>query len=438
MLAKWKENQQQKSLEESHRSIAVPVHASFWKKLIAYSGPGYLVAVGYMDPGNWATSLAAGSQFGYTLLSVVFLSNLMAILLQYLAIKLGIVTSKDLAQACRAYYSPPISFCLWILAEIAIIACDLAEVIGSAIALNLLFNIPLTYGVIITAIDVFLILFLQHRSFRYLEILVIVLIATIFTCFIIDIILAQPVIADLFYGFIPTPELITNSTMLFLTVGILGATVMPHNLYLHSSIVQSRRYPETIAGKKEAIFFSFIDSTVALSIAFFVNAGILIVSAAVFHAHGYYEVAEIQDAYHLLCLILHSKAASIIFALALLAAGQNATVTGTLAGQIIMEGFVNIQIAPWARRLLSRSLAIIPASLCVIYFGQHGLAQLLLFSQVILSFQLPFAVWPLIQFTGSKEKMGSFANSWYIKLVAVIVALIITGLNLWLIYLSLY
>lgn len=437
MLNQFKNKKSSLSLEEIHRSVSVPTSKSFWKKLFAFSGPGYLIAVGYMDPGNWATDIAGGSQFGYKLLSVIFLSNLIAILLQYLAINLAIATEKDLAQACRDYYSKPTSFFLWILAEIAIIACDVAEVIGSAIALNLLFNIPLAIGVIITAIDVFLILLLQNKSFRYLEIIVITLILTIIICFCIEIILARPNFCQILQGFIPTSQLVLDSDMLYIAIGILGATVMPHNLYLHSAVVQTRNYNKSIAGKKEAIKFATIDSTFALSIAFFINAAILILAAAVFHKYGFNKVAEIQDAYYLLTPLLNSHAASLVFALALLASGQNATLTGTLAGQVIMEGFLNIQLKPWLRRLLSRSLAIIPAIACVIFFGQHGLAQLLLFSQVVLSFQLPFAIWPLVQFTSQKSKMGIFVNNKLIKLLAYSCAILITGLNIWLIFLVL-
>jgi manganese transport protein len=425
-----------KSIEEIHRTVSIPKNGSFWKKLLAFSGPGYLVAVGYMDPGNWATSLAGGSQFGYTLLSIVFLSNCMAILLQYLALKLGIVTSKDLAQACRDYYGPKTAFFLWILAEIAIIACDIAEVIGSAIALNLLFSIPLSLGVLITAADVFVILLLQNKSFRYLELLVTLLILVILGSFTLTIYLAQPELLAVLRGFIPTTKLITDPSLLYLAIGILGATVMPHNLYLHSALVQSRKYPQTDEGKREAIRFSFIDSTLALTVAFFINAGILILAAATFYTRGYHNVAELQDAYQLLSVLLSSGVASAVFAIALLASGQNATVTGTLAGQIIMEGFITLTLAPWLRRLMSRSLAIIPAALAVIYFGQQGLAQLLLVSQVVLSFQLPFAVWPLIQFTCSKKNMGVFANSISTTLLACLTAAIITGLNIWLVVLT--
>lgn len=422
------------SLDNVHKSIAVPTTGSFFKKLLAFTGPGYLVAVGYMDPGNWATDLAGGSKFGYTLLSVVFISNIMAIILQYLSLKLGIASGKDLAQACRAYYNKPMSLVLWILAEVAIMACDLAEVIGSALALQLLFHIPLIAGVIITALDVLILLMLQNRSFRYLESLVIILIFTILGCFGIQLLLAQPDMYELFVGFIPKTELITNPQMLYIALGILGATVMPHNLYLHSAAVQTRNYQNNDEAKAEAIFFTTIDSTVALCLAFFVNAAILIVSAAVFHTRGYFEVAEIQDAYYLMTPLLSTSVASIVFALALLASGQNATVTGTLAGQIIMEGFVSIKIPAWVRRLISRMIAIIPAVLVIMFFGENQLGQLLLLSQVVLSLQLSFAVFPLVQFTSDSAIMGKFRNSLLLKIIAYGIAFLIAALNLWLVY----
>lgn len=433
----WRKAKQGKSLEEVHRSIPVPKHLPFWRKLLAFAGPGYLVAVGYMDPGNWATDLAGGSAFGYSLLSVIFFSNLIAILLQYLSLKLGIATGRDLAQACRDHYSKPVSIFLWVLAEVAITACDLAEVIGSAIGLNLLFGIPMVAGIIITALDVFLLLFLQKKGFRYLEALVITLIATIIGCFGFEILLAQPQLAPLLKGFIPSKDLLYNKEMLYIGIGILGATVMPHNLYLHSAVVQTRDYEETVEGKKEAIKFSAIDSTVALGIAFFVNASILIVSASAFYTHGLHEVAEIQDAFKLLTPLLGMSAASIVFALALLASGQNSTVTGTLAGQIIMEGFLHLRIKPWLRRMITRLLAIIPAVVVAIIFGNQGLGRLLVLSQVVLSLQLPFAVFPLVAFTSDKQKMGPFVNAILTKTVAYSLAFIIAGLNLWLIWAAL-
>ncbi len=430
----WQKKSSTKSLEEVHRSIPIPKTFSFFRKLLAFSGPGYLVAVGYMDPGNWATDLAGGSQFGYTLLFVILMSNLFAILLQHLSAKFGIVTGRDLAQACRDYFPRPVSFILWIMAEIMITACDLAEVIGSAIALNLLFHIPLLIGVLITAADVLVLLMLQQRSFRYLEALVIGLISTITLAFGVELFLSQPQMVPLLKGFIPTSEIFTNKDMLYIGLGILGATVMPHNLYLHSAVVQTRNYEETPKGKQEAIKFLTIDSTVALMLAFFVNAAILIVSSAVFFTNGYHEIAEIQDAYRLLAPLLGTGIASLLFALALLASGQNSTITGTLAGQIIMEGFLNLRIKPWLRRIITRLLAIVPAVIIIALYGNSGLAKLLVLSQVILSLQLPFAVLPLVFFTGRKRLMGDFVNPPLIKLLALSVGLFITGLNVWLIY----
>lgn len=429
----WKRTSETRSLEEVHKSIPVPKSMSFWRKLFAFAGPGFLVAVGYMDPGNWATDLAGGSQFGYTLLSVILISNLMAMLLQHMAAKLGIVTGRDLAQACRDHYSRPVSFFLWILAEIAIIATDLAEVIGSAIGLQLLFGIPLLWGVIITSVDVIVLLLLQNKGFRYLEALVITLIATIVTCFGIEIFLSRPEVAPLLTGLIPTPELISNQEMLYIAIGILGATVMPHNLYLHSAIVQTRDYEESEEGKREAVRFASIDSNVALFMAFFVNAAILITAAATFHTSGNFQVAEIEDAYQLLTPLLGTTLASTVFALALLASGQNSTITGTLAGQIIMEGFVNIRIKPWIRRLFTRLLAIAPAVAVILYFQDFGLGKLLVLSQVVLSLQLSFAVFPLVQFTSEQEKMGAFRNPRWMRMTAYTVAVIIASLNLWLI-----
>jgi manganese transport protein len=386
-----------------------------------------------MDPGNWATDLAGGAQFGYTLLSVILASNLMAILLQGLASKLGIVTGRDLAQACRDHYSKPVGWFLWIGCEIAISACDLAEVIGTAIALNLLFGIPIAYGVVITSLDVLLVLYLQNKGFRLLEALVIALIATVGACFLFEIILSQPPFGEVMRGFIPKPEVFSNPAMLYVAVGILGATVMPHNLYLHSSIVQTRQYDETPTGKREAVRFAFIDSTIALSFALFINAAILIIAAATFHTSGHAEVGEIQDAYKLLTPLL-GAGASTVFALALLASGQNSTLTGTLAGQIVMEGFLNIRLRPWLRRLITRAIAIVPAAIVAIAYGESGTAKLLVFSQVILSMQLSFAVFPLVKFTSDKVKMGEFVNPVWLKSLAYFVALIIAGLNIWLLF----
>ena len=432
--AKGWSKEKSKSLEESHRSVAVPAAGRSWFwKLLAFSGPGYLVAVGYMDPGNWATDLVGGSDFGYALLSVILLSNLAAILLQHLSAKLGIATGRDLAQLCAETFPRPFALIMWVIAELMIIACDLAEVIGSAIGLNLLFHIPIVFGVVITAADVFLLLAFQRYGFRFLEAVVVTLILTITACFAAEIAFSHPVIADLVKGFIPTASIFTNPSMLFVAMGILGATVMPHNLYLHSALVQTRRYEETEAGKREAIRYTTIDSTIALSLAFFVNAAILIVSAAVFHTHGMSGVADISQAYTLIAPAVGTGLASTLFAVALLASGQNSTVTGTLAGQIIMEGFLGLRMRPWVRRLLTRSLAIVPALFFIIWFGEESLTKLLVFSQVVLSVQLPFAVIPLVLFTSRKSRMGVFANPWWITVLAVGVALAITLLNVWLV-----
>ncbi len=427
----WRHARVTPSLVEVYRTV--PVGAGIWRKILAFAGPGYLVAVGYMDPGNWATDLAGGAQFGYTLLSVILMSNLMAILLQGLACKLGIVTGRDLAQACRDHYSKPVNFMLWVACEIAIAACDLAEVIGTAIALNLLFGIPVTYGVVITAIDVLMILYLQNKGFRLLEALVITLIATVGVCFLFEIILAQPPLGAVLRGFIPTTEIVSNPNMLYVGIGILGATVMPHNLYLHSSIVQTRQYEETPSGKREAVKFAFIDSTIALSFALFINAAILIIAAATFHNTANANVGEIQDAYKLLTPLL-GAGASTAFALALLASGQNSTITGTLAGQIVMEGFLNIRLRPWLRRLITRLIAIVPAVIVSFIYGESGTAKLLVLSQVILSMQLSFAVFPLVMFTSDKLKMGQFVNPVWLKVLAYVVASVIGGLNIWLLF----
>jgi manganese transport protein len=426
----WRRTRVTPSLQEVYRSVPVS-HASFFRKLLAFAGPGYLVAVGYMDPGNWATDLAGGAQFGYTLLSVVLMSNLMAVLLQGLASKLGIVTGRDLAQACRDHFSRPVNIALWVLCEIAIAACDLAEVIGSAIALNLLFGISLPVGVAITGFDVLLLLYLQNRGVRVLEALVITLVATVGICFMFEIFLARPDVGDIARGFVPSKEILSNSSMLYVAIGILGATVMPHNLYLHSSIVQTRKYEETADGRREAVRFAFIDSTIALTFALFINAAILIIAAASFHTSGHAEVGEIQDAYKLLTPLL-GAGASTVFALALLASGQNSTLTGTLAGQIVMEGFLNIRLRPWLRRLITRLIAIVPAAFTAIFYGESGTAQLLIFSQVILSLQLSFAVFPLVWFTSDKLKMGSFVNPPWLKVLAYTVAIVIGSLNGWL------
>jgi len=429
--AGWRRARLAPSLAEVHRSVEVN-GATWFRKLLAFAGPGYLVAVGYMDPGNWATDLAGGSRFGYALLSVILLSNLMAVLLQGLASKLGIVTGRDLAQACRDHYSPPVAFALWVLCELAIAACDLAEVIGSAIALKLLFGIPLPWGIALTALDVLIVLYLQNKGFRMLEALVIALVAIVGGCFLFELVIARPDMGAVARGFIPTTEIISNPEMLYLAIGILGATVMPHNLYLHSSIVQTRKYDENAAGKREAVQFAFIDSTIALTFALFINAAILIVAAATFHRTGNTQVAEIQDAYQLLTPLLGVGGASTVFALALLASGQNSTLTGTLAGQIVMEGFLNLRIRPWLRRLLTRAIAIVPAAVVAILYGESGTARLLVFSQVIRSLQLSFAVFPLVRFTSDRVKMGEFANSAPLRIAAYVVAFSIATLNVWL------
>ena len=430
--AGWRSQPERPSLSEVHRTLVVPQSGSFLRKVMAFAGPGFLVAVGYMDPGNWATDLAGGSKYNYTLLSVIMLSNFMAILLQSLSLKLGIATGRDLAQACRDHYSRPVSFFLWIICELAIAACDLAEVIGSAIALNLLFGIPLIWGVCITALDVLLILLLQNKGFRYTEALVVSLVLTIGICFGLEIIFSRPDLLGIAKGFVPSVQIVTNPEMLYIAMGILGATVMPHNLYLHSSIVQTRVYELTPRGKREAIKFATIDSTFALMFALFINAAILIVSAATFYKTGHNEVAEIGDAYKLLTPLLGVTGASTLFAIALLASGQNSTLTGTLAGQIVMEGFLNIRLKPWLRRLITRLIAIIPAVIVTIISGESGTAKLLVLSQVVLSLQLSFAVFPLVMFTSDKLKMGEFANPFWIKSLSWIVAVIIASLNAWL------
>jgi manganese transport protein len=429
----WKHPRLTPSLAEVYRSVPVG-GTTWWRKALAFAGPGYLIAVGYMDPGNWATDLAGGSRFGYALLSVILVSNLMAILLQGLAAKLGIVTGRDLAQACRDHYSRPATIAQWVLCEIAIAACDLAEVIGSAIGLNLLFGIPMTAGILITSLDVLLVLYLQNKGFRLLEALVITLIATIAGCFLFEIFISRPDGWGIVRGFVPSPHILSDPDQLYIAIGILGATVMPHNLYLHSSIVQTRAYEETAEGRRTAVRFAFIDSTIALSFALFINAAILIVAAATFHSSGHTGVAEIQDAYKLLTPLLGVVGASAVFALALLASGQNSTLTGTLAGQIVMEGFLNIRIRPWLRRLITRAIAIVPAAVTAIFFGEHGTAQLLILSQVILSLQLSFAVFPLVRFTSERAKMGEFVNPPWLKVLAYSVALVIAALNAWLLF----
>ncbi len=425
------------SLPEAHRTIPFNAATPWFRKALAFAGPGYLVAVGYMDPGNWATDIGGGSKFGYTLLSVIVLSNLMAMLLQALSAKLGIATGRDLAQACREQYSRRISFVLWIVCEIAIAACDLAEVLGSAVALKLLFGLPLLPGVIITAFDVLIVLALQGRGFRLIEVFVVTLIASVAACFAYEIFFAQPLWREAALGLIPRAEILRNREMLYIAIGILGATVMPHNLYLHSSIVQTRAFGSSVRDRREALRYAIFDSTLALAFALFVNAAILVLGAAAFHTRGLHNVAEIADAYKLLSPVLGVSAASTLFACALLASGQNSTLTGTLAGQIVMEGFLDIRLKPWIRRLITRVMAITPAVIVIGVAGEGKVTALIILSQVVLSFQLPFAIIPLIQFTGNRARMGEFANSRSTQVIAWIVAATILFFNaelLWLIY----
>lgn len=430
----WRKEKTNNSLSEVFSSIHVPSNGKFWQKLLAFAGPGLMIAVGYMDPGNWATDIAGGAKYGYTLLSVILISNFFAMILQHLSLKLGVVAERDLAQACRDHYHPLVNYILWILCEIAIAACDLAEVIGSAIALNLLFGLPLPWGIALTVIDVLLILMIQARGFRWIEAVVGAFIIIILICFGYEIILSNPSVYPMLEGLIPKKEIITNPSMLYIAIGILGATVMPHNLYLHSSIVQTRNYARTTEGKKEAIKFATIDSTLALFIAFFINASILIVASASFHTKGFFEVEDINDAHKLLAPILGTGLASIVFAVALLASGQNSTLTGTLAGQVVMEGFLNIKLKPWLRRLITRLIAVVPAFFVALWYGEKGTADLLVLSQVILSMQLSFAVIPLVMFTNNKEKMGEFVNKPVLKILAWGISLIIIIFNLYLLY----
>jgi manganese transport protein len=425
------------SLPESHRTIPIHAGIGWFKKVLAFAGPGYLVAVGYMDPGNWATDIGGGAKFGYTLLSVILISNVMAMLLQALSAKLGIVTGRDLAQACRESYSRPVAIGLWIVCEIAIAACDLAEVLGSAVALKLLFGLPLLAGVLITALDVLIVLALQGRGFRLIEAFVITLIASIALCFAYEIFFAQPIWREAAVGFIPRLEILRNREMLYIAIGILGATVMPHNLYLHSSIVQTRAFATDASGKREAIRYATFDSTLALGFALFVNAAILVLGAAAFHTRGLHNVAEIADAYKLLTPVLGASLASTLFACALLASGQNSTLTGTLAGQIVMQGFLDLRLKPWLRRLITRVMAIVPAVIVIGLYGEGKVTSLLILSQVVLSFQLPFAVIPLVQFTNDRAKMGAFANSRFTSILAWTVAAAILGFNFELLWLTL-
>jgi manganese transport protein len=426
----WRQERHSPTLSEVYRSVPIKHNWSFGRKLLAFAGPGSLVAVGYMDPGNWATSLAGGSAFGYTLLTVILLSNFIAIFLQALALRLGIVTGRDLAQACRDHFSKPVGVFLWLLCEIAICATDLAEVIGTAIALNLLFKIPLTIGVLLTALDVFLLLWLQRWGFRVLEAFIITLLLLIAACYGFNLILAQPVIGDVLRGYLPSSRVISNPDMLYIAIGILGATVMPHNLYLHSAIVQTRSFDETTAGKQEAVRFATWDSTLALMFALFVNSAILILAASVFHTTGHTEVVELQDAYHLLSPLLNTEWAAIAFGVALLACGLNSTATATLAGQIVMEGFLHIKLPPWVRRLTTRLVAVVPAIITILWIGEAGLGKLLILSQVILSLQLPFAILPLMIFVSDKQKMAEFAIPATAKIAGFAIGIVIIALNM--------
>ncbi len=429
----WRLAKGSASLAEVNGSVKVST-GNGWRRFLSFFGPGYLVAVGYMDPGNWATALAGGSAFGYTLLSIVLMSNIMAILLQALSLRLGIAAGRDLAQACRDAFSPAVGRILWFLAEGAIIATDLAEVIGTAIGLNLLFGIPLEIGVVITAMDVFLILWLQNRGFRWVEAVVIALTTIIFACFMVQIAYAQPVWGDVLRGFIPQTDIAKSPDMLYLALGILGATVMPHNLYLHSSIIQTRKIGPTRADKLDAIRMGTIDSTVALTLALFVNASILILAAATFNVAGRTDIAEIQDAHTLLDPMLGAGIASTLFAVALLASGLNSTVTATLTGQIIMEGFLKLRMAPWARRLITRGIAIVPALIATVWYGESGTARLLVMSQVVLSMQLPFAMVPLVLFTANNQKMNGLPAPRWLTIAAWGITVIVVSLNLKLIF----
>jgi manganese transport protein len=417
------------SLAEVHASIAVPHGGAWLRRFLAFAGPGYMISVGYMDPGNWATDLAGGSRFGYTLLAVILLSNFMAILLQALAARLGIATGRDLAQACRETYPAPVNLALWLACEAAIIACDLAEVIGTAIGLQLLFGIPLVAGAALTGLDTFLLLLLMNRGFRFLEAFVMALLVVIFGCFAVQIAAAAPPVAAVLAGFLPSPRIATDPAMLYVAIGIIGATVMPHNLYLHSSIVQTRAFPRTVAGRREAIRWATADGTLALTLALFVNAAILVLAATTFHANGHTDVSDIAEAHRLLSPLLGLGIASTLFAVALLASGLNSTVTATLAGQIVMEGFLRLRIAPWARRAITRGLAVIPVLAVTAWYGERGTTELLVFSQVVLSLQLPFAMIPLVRFVSDRRRMGPFAISRPVMLLSWLVAGVIVALN---------
>lgn len=434
----WREKVQRPSLPEAFRSIPVPQTASFWRRLLAFAGPGYLVAVGYMDPGNWATDIAGGAAYNYRLLSVILIANFVAIFLQALAVKLGIVTGRDLAQACRDAYNKPLAIVLWLSAEVSIIACDVAEVIGAAIALKLLFHIPLLIGVILTGADVLVVLALQGRGFRYVEALVITLIGSMMVIFFVEVIYSKPAWAGLLASFIPSREIISHHDMLYIALGIMGATVMPHNLYLHSSLVQTRRFGTSLPELKQAIQCAYTDSTIALMLALFVNAAILIVAASTFYHSGHRDVADIEQAYKLLTPLLGAALATPLFAIALLASGQNSTLTGTMAGQIILEGFTHFKIPAWVRRMISRLVAIVPCVFITYWFGSGGIANLMIFSQVVLSAQLSFAVVPLVQFTCDRQKMGPFVNGPTTKFIGYALALIIAALNTYLVYTTLF
>jgi manganese transport protein len=426
----WRRERKSPSLAEVFGTVATKPSGSFWRKLVSFLGPGYLVAVGYMDPGNWATSLAGGSKFGYALLTVALLSNLMAILLQALCARLGIGAGRDLAQACRDAFPAVVSRPLWLLAEIAICATDLAEVIGTAIGLNLLFGVPLEIGVLITALDVFIILWLQNLGFRWIEAFIVTLLGVIAVCFGVQIAMADPDWAAVIKGFAPTTQVVTNPDMLYLALGILGATVMPHNLYLHSGVVQTRRFGDSVEDRREAIGLATADSTIALMFALLINASILILAAATFNKAGKTDVAELDQVHAFLAPLLGSSIAPTLFGIALLCCGLNSTVTATLAGQIVMEGFLDIKLPPWARRLVTRAIAIVPAAVVTVWYGEKGTAQLLILSQVVLSLQLPFAIVPLVMFTADRRKLGELIAPRWMTALAVLTALLIIVLNM--------
>jgi len=425
----WRFDREEASLSDVYRSVNTRRDGSKLRRIAAFAGPGYMVAVGYMDPGNWATSLAGGSKFGYALLTVALLSNLMAIVLQSLCARLAIASGRDLAQACRDAFPKWVSIPLWAFAEIAIIATDIAEVIGTAIGLNLIFGVPLELGVLITALDVFLILYLQKMGFRWVEAFIITLLGVIAVCFGVQILLADPQWGAVLTGFFPTTEIVTNPEMLYLALGILGATVMPHNLYLHSGIVQTRDFGHTLPEKREALTFATIDSTVALCFALLINASILILAAAAFNANGQTNIVELGEAHSLLAPLLGLAIAPTLFGIALLCCGLNSTVTATLAGQIVMEGFIKMKVQPWVRRLITRAIAIIPAAFVTIWYGDAGTAELLILTQVVLSLQLSFAVFPLVMFTASKAKMGELVAPRWLSAIAYLIAVVIAGLN---------